>query len=72
MAVGVILIKVVFRAMDLLDDVVAVDVVAVDILVKRLLAASGMTIGVPLRTRKQKAAKLLFYILHQKKVEYIN
>lgn len=60
------MIKVVFRAMDVLDDMVAVDKVAVDNLVKRLLAASGMTIGAPLRTRKQKAAKLLFYILHQK------
>lgn len=50
--------------MDVLDDMVAGDVVAVEILVKRLLATSGMTIGAPLRTRKQKAAKLLFYILH--------
>lgn len=66
------MIKEVFRGMDVLDDMVAVDVVAVDILVKRLLAASGMTIGAPLRTRKQKDAKLLFYILDQKKVEFIN
>lgn len=46
------MIKVVFRAMDVLDDMIAVDEVAVDNLVKRLLAASGMTIGAPLRTRK--------------------
>lgn len=56
--------------MNVLDDMVAVDLVAVDLvavesLVKRLLAAFGMTIGAPLRTRKQKAAKLLFYILHR-------
>lgn len=59
--------------MDVLDDVVAmvVGAVAVEILVKRLLAASGMTIGAPLRTRTQKAAKLLFYTLHGKKGRYI-
>lgn len=64
------MIKEIFRAMNVLDDMVAVDLVAVDLvavesLVKRLLAAFGMTIGAPLRTRKQKAAKLLFYILHR-------
>lgn len=56
-----------FCVMDVLDDMVAGDVVAVEILVKRLLARSGMTIGAPLRTRKQKVAKLLFYILHPEK-----
>lgn len=58
--------------MDVLDDLVAMGVVVVDILVKRLLAASDMTIGAPLRTRKQKATKLLFYTPHRKRVEYVN
>lgn len=61
---------------DVLDDVIAMvmsvvvvpwvggatGVVAVEILVKSLLAASGMTMGAPSRTRTQKAVKkLLFY-----------
>lgn len=61
--------------MDALDDVVSTVMggVALEILVKRLLAASGMTMGAPLRTRTQKAAKLLFYSLHRKKRSlYIN
>lgn len=56
-------VKPVLRTMDALTDDV---VIAVDNFVKRLLAASGMTIGAPLRTRKQKAAKLLFYIFPRK------
>lgn len=67
-----LLVKEIFRAMGVLGDMVVVDVVAVDNLVKRLLAASGMTIGAPLRTRKQKAAKLLFYIPQPKKGKFIN
>lgn len=67
-----ILIKEVFGAIDVVDDVVAVEGVAVESLVNRLLAASGMTIGAPLRTRRQKAAKLPFYILPRKKVRFIN
>lgn len=67
MAVASVALVGLFCVMDMLDDMVAGDVVAVGMLVKRLLATSGMTIGAPLRTRKQKAAKLLFYILHPKK-----
>lgn len=59
-AVAVFMIKESFRAMNVLDDMVAVES-----LVKRLLAASGMRIGAPLRTREQKAPKLLFDILHR-------
>lgn len=62
----------IFRGINVLDDMVAVDLVAVERLVKRLLAASGMTIRAPLRTREQKAAKLLFYILHREKYKFIN
>lgn len=67
MAVCVLWLKAIFGTMDVLGDGVAMDVVAVEILVKRLLAALGMTIGAPLRTRTQKAAKILFYTLHRKK-----
>lgn len=64
---SVVLVGPFCRTMDVLDGMVAEDVVAVESLVKRLLATSGMTIGAPLRTRKQKAAKLLFYIFDPKK-----
>lgn len=60
-------VKPVLCDIDVLADNV---VIVVDNLVKRLLATSGMTIGAPLRTRKQKAAKVLFYVLTKKKRKF--
>lgn len=62
-------VKPVLCDIDVLADNV---VIVVDNLVKRLLATSGMTIGAPLRTRKQKAAKVLFYVLTKKNASFIS
>lgn len=61
-------VKPVLCDIDVLADNV---VIVVDNLVKRLLAASGMTIGAPLRTRKQNTAKVLFYVLPEKKKQVL-
>ena len=57
MAVSVLLTEGILSAMHVLLDPVAMGVVAVDILVKRLLVASGMTMGAPSRTRGTKGCK---------------
>lgn len=61
-------VKPVLCNIDVLADNV---VIVVDNLVKRLLAASGMTIGAPLRTQKQNTAKVLFYVLPEKKKQVL-